>query len=698
MNCQKCGNELNPNMKFCAKCGTPVQQPAAPVTQQQPVQPKPVVPAQPKPAAPAPSKETAQPAPKAGPKKPEKQKKAKKKGGKKNIALRVIAIILVIAVLATGGIFITDAIIFKSESEKAGYITDFPVLKQDAEFLVYDAENFPYENYNIKVDRLTNGTIFKSSAFNKFENVINEKSDSKIFNLHLNDGKYQITLEGIVSERTQPVSTTVAPTVPSNTETTTSATKSDEPVVIVIIVIVDNDDKDAVDKVTINSKKDDEPIKDWESYENNSAGASGSSSQKNPEFIKATDADIEEFVDFLNKTFGRTMQGEEETFDSVEDILLMFECSGSSAYSYFFGDVEYNQYNTGGAYQARIPKENVKWLCENIYNIEYRENLIYSDSDKYEGSSSFDDDYFYVPEWAATGVLKSSYELVSYKIVDDKYHIVVDVSEEQFETDGYEYSKTLEFTAEIKIIDGKRYWSIYKIENYDPNTTQTPSTPKDMYDENAKLYNEVLKDARWGKYMPEWYGLDCYEIQTCMLDINDDGVYELLVKFVPSSADWYATESLLFTIKNDGVVFLHKEHDEGYRMGGTQLSIFYDNVQKKNVLVAYTAEGDGGTAGHTAYKTFNYDGTSLSEKENYEVSSYMTTERGYSIYKEQIDRIKAESDLYIMDGDIIRSYTLNEKYISKAEYEKNTENRFVESTDSKYQMKPGTYENPLGLN
>ncbi|MBP3939759.1 MAG: zinc-ribbon domain-containing protein, partial [Clostridia bacterium] len=25
MNCPKCGNELKPNMKFCAKCGTPVQ-------------------------------------------------------------------------------------------------------------------------------------------------------------------------------------------------------------------------------------------------------------------------------------------------------------------------------------------------------------------------------------------------------------------------------------------------------------------------------------------------------------------------------------------------------------------------------------------------------------------------------------------------------------------------------------------------
>ena len=619
------------------------------------------------------------------------------------------AIILLIAVIATGGIFITDAIIFKSESEKAGYITDFPVLKQDAEFLVYDAENFPYENYNIKVDRLTNGTIFKSSAFNKFENVINEKSDSKIFNLHLDDGKYQITLEGIVSERTQPVSTTVVPTVPSNTETTTSATKSEEPVVIVIIVIVDNDDKDAVDKVTINSKKDDEPIKDWESYENNSAGASGSSSQKNPEFIKATDADIEELKKWIVQTEIKNFDSEKVTAQFVVDELILTPFLGG--YGYYFGEPEWvpvgavsdplSLLEKDGRYCTKIPESNVKWICENIYNVEYKslkEGAITESTSGFKMHYLHNGYYYHMEAGFGYGAYWD-YEIASYTVVDNKYEIIVETYERSFDDENYkELCATNKITAVIKIIDGQRYWSIYKIENYDPNTTQTPSTPKDMYDENAKLYNEVLKDARWGKYMPEWYGLDCYEIQTCMLDINDDGVYELLVKFVPSSADCYATESLLFTIKNDGVVFLHKEHDEGYRMGGTQLSIFYDNVQKKNVLVAYTAEGDGGTAGHTAYKTFNYDGTSLSVNENYEVSSYMTTERGYSSYKEQIDRIKAESDLYIMDGDIIRSYTLNEKYISKAEYEKNTENRFVESTDSKYQMKPSTYENPLGLN
>ncbi len=218
MNCPKCGNELNPNMKFCAKCGTTV------------------VPAQP-------PKEYAEPKP-VEPQKPTKQKK-----GKKNLVLATVAIVLVLAVFFAG-VFLSDMVMFNNEAEKEGYITDFPVIKHNTDLLVYDAEKFPYESYNIRVDKLSNGKVFKSSAFNKYENIINEKSDGPIYSLKFKeDGKYQIRLEGITSERTQ------------NFYDTT--TQNEELIVIVIIVEVDDDDKNAVDKVTVDSKEDDVPIKDF---------------------------------------------------------------------------------------------------------------------------------------------------------------------------------------------------------------------------------------------------------------------------------------------------------------------------------------------------------------------------------------------------------------------------------------------------
>ena len=551
------------------------------------------------------------------------------------------------------------------------------------------------------MDRFKTGKVFKSSTFSGFENVINDKSDNPIYNLHLDDGKYQITIENIVSERTQASSTTttapMTPTTPSNTQTTTTTAKTEEPVVITIIVIVDNDDEDAVDKVTINSKKDDKPIKEFEGVSTNSS------------FIEATDADIEEFKKWLSQTDWKNFDSKMASAQFIVDDLILTPFLGG--YEYYFDESEWiplgtesdplSLFEKDGRYCTKIPESNVKWICENIYNVKYeslKEDVITESTSGFKMHYLHNGYYYQIEAGFGYGACWEA-EIASYTVVDNRYEMIVETYELSFDDENYkELCAINKITAEIKIIDGERYWSIYKIEDYDPNADPAPTTPKNMYDENAKLYNEALKDARWGKYMPDWYGMDSYDIQTCMFDMNDDGVYELLVKFVPNSSDCYATESLLFTIKNDGVVFLHKEHDEGYRMGGTQLSIFYDNVQKKNVLVAYTAEGDGGNAGHTAYQTFDYDGTNLKEKDNYEVRSYSTDEQGYSLYKDKIDKIKSESNLYVMDGDIIRSYTLNGNYISKAEFEKNAENRFEDPTDSKLQMKQGTYENPLGLN
>lgn len=95
MNCPKCGNPLDPNMKFCAKCGSPAPQ--------QPVQQRPA------PQATAHS----EPAP---------VKKAKKKGGKNNLAVKIVAIVLAVAVIVGGGVFaaIKFADKSKGKSDDAG--------------------------------------------------------------------------------------------------------------------------------------------------------------------------------------------------------------------------------------------------------------------------------------------------------------------------------------------------------------------------------------------------------------------------------------------------------------------------------------------------------------------------------------------------------------------------------------------------
>lgn len=424
MNCPKCGKELNPDMKFCANCGELVKQEK---TNEEHAQPKPVAQSE-----------------------PSQQEPKKQKNGKKNLALKIVAIVLAIIVFLTGGLFITDAILFKSESEKEGYITDFPVLKQNTEILVYDADKFPYENYNIKVDKFKTGKLFKSSTFSGFENIINERSSNPVFNLRFEeDGKYQITLEGIVSERTQAV--------------TEQTQKQEEPKTVVIIVIVDDDNEKAVDKVTLNSKEDDEPIKDLNDV-------SGGSVQNPAGFVEASQADFTELEKTLNALFSMF-------YDPVYDCRtanLSYVLDGlwkyGGAYGYYFGESEYE-----GNYE-KLSEENVKWICENIYNIKYDTNIEYNDY-----SYFYKDGNFYIGSYDVGGNEWDEYKVSSYNTVNGKYEIVIDTFRHSYETEDVVLVSKLKITAEIKILEGKKYWSFYKVENYDmskePSEEMTSNAP-----------------------------------------------------------------------------------------------------------------------------------------------------------------------------------------------------------------------------
>lgn len=213
MNCPKCGNPLSPNMKFCAKCGTPVaqQQP----TQQMPVQQN---------TANQKSEPTV--------------KKTKKKS--KNLPLKITAIVLVIAVIASAIAVVPGIVRNKNEIGSATeYIEDFPVLKQQTEFLVYDEEKFPSEEYEIKVERMLMGGIL-NGVF-KGKTVIEDVSVEKVYNIDFKeDGNYRITLTDITAVRTQ--------------ATSEDSAKADGSVII-IDVEVDNDAPEALDKVDINAQQ-----------------------------------------------------------------------------------------------------------------------------------------------------------------------------------------------------------------------------------------------------------------------------------------------------------------------------------------------------------------------------------------------------------------------------------------------------------
>ncbi len=519
MNCSKCGNPIKPNMKFCAKCGTPVpQQPV--VNRQNTVafersvqQPKPVMPQRPVRTAPQQHKPVVsqnpiQPAPvaHAQPVKPPKTKKRRKK--KKNVALRVVAIILVVAVLATGGLFLADTLMYKNETKGEGYITEFPVLKQDTEFLVYDSEKFPAEEYEIKVEQYKNGGILKSQAFRKFETVFTDRSSNSVYNINFpEDGDYRITLTDITSERTQTTvpEATVPVTTPSDitspkTEPTPPAqeeTEIDVDVTVIVIIIevkVDNDDKEAVDKVDLNSKPGDAAIE----IPKNKPTATES------ETLVATEADFDALKDILENLTDLGHSFEYSSIDENAYQTLLYELSDEygrvTIYKHIYGEdgenirTSYGSFNYApeserdplnqfGNYYAytKYPADKFDWIIKNVFNVTPDRNnaTIKRDSgiDLY-----YYDGYYYISNGDG-GDAGCTCNIKNTQIGDNNIYTV--------EYDVMEYDNTLKASYKVKCalknIDGKRQWSLYSIE-------QEYTIPEDGIAYNGHYY-KLYKDT-----------------------------------------------------------------------------------------------------------------------------------------------------------------------------------------------------------
>jgi len=252
--CHVCGSELAPDAATCPICGTavtnqPTPQPQAPV-------PPPVL------QAPMQQPVNTQP--------PKKEKKKHK-----HLALKITAAVLAFIILATGGLFLADHIMYKNEIEAGEYITDFPVLKRETDFVVFDEVNFPYTDYSIKVERVLYGGVLKSEMFKQTKIIIDDTSTDPVYHIDFEeDGEYIITLEDNTDkeENTTSFSTaTDTDSMPSFSTATDSdfstATDTDEdededeaPSKITILVTVEDGNKEAVGSVNLDSKPGDDPV------------------------------------------------------------------------------------------------------------------------------------------------------------------------------------------------------------------------------------------------------------------------------------------------------------------------------------------------------------------------------------------------------------------------------------------------------
>lgn len=184
-------------------------------------------------------------------------------------------------------------------------------------------------------------------------------------------------------------------------------------------------------------------------------------------------------------------------------------------------------------------------------------------------------------------------------------------------------------------------------------------------------------------------------ISTCLIDINGDGVHELLVDLY---GNYGLNISAFLKITDAGVKIIHLADYGGGTMGGSALAVYYDTVEEQYVI------GSKGSA-----RVGMYCGTSFLEiysPSHHEVL-YNISQNWYSdSYEDGIHTVDP-SDIreqtgfyYESDDGFFYYYTLSGKYISDTDYEQMmsrfelpTTGRYAKDSGGYYYL--GTYEQPV---
>ncbi len=218
----------------------------------------------------------------------------------------------------------------------------------------------------------------------------------------------------------------------------------------------------------------------------------------------------------------------------------------------------------------------------------------------------------------------------------------------------------------------------------------------DPYARDAKIYTEYLTGGALDDMIDEYMDKNYVEIESCMADFNSDNIHELIIsrKYTEyPGVMGYDTFYLIFTIKNGKVECIGESYYGGGSGGGNSVAVKYDTVEKKHILFGTEFIRDGAWANDYSETAYSFDGKQLS-------GYFDTTARFRSNeiewYAEDIEKVKKESSFYYEEDVGLYYYKINGNYATKEEYNA-AKSRFTDPTDSKYQMKKGTYSNPLGL-
>ena len=216
--------------------------------------------------------------------------------------------------------------------------------------------------------------------------------------------------------------------------------------------------------------------------------------------------------------------------------------------------------------------------------------------------------------------------------------------------------------------------------------------------EEAALYTQYLQEKGYSEILSynsfeDDYSMEVteetvemYSLTACLIDLNGDGVCELLVTLEDS--DMNMSRSGLLTIDNGAVKQIAAAGNDGGTIGGSDLQLKYNSALQEYAVVKTSVIRDGLRAFDHCLSIYSNDALFNSHDLRmigYDLSTY---------YSEDADAIRAETDLYLIEDGYFYSFMLDSQYITKTLYD-TLMNSFVDPEDPDALFSPGSYSSPI---
>ena len=205
-----------------------------------------------------------------------------------------------------------------------------------------------------------------------------------------------------------------------------------------------------------------------------------------------------------------------------------------------------------------------------------------------------------------------------------------------------------------------------------------------------QTYTEYLVNGGYKALTGETVGSD-WTVETCQLDLNDDGTPELLVHLTNKEylgTRGYPSYGYLLAIRNGQVVTLAESYYGGGSMGGDYLRVRQNEMTGRQV-VAREGNWHDGMSTMSTIEVYSYNGKELAISFFSESHLYMAEQ-----YQDHVKEIQAATNNWKLEDGVFYYWIADGQYVTEENFN---------AANSPYPMpqfnvmEAGTLNNPLNI-